>query len=131
MHDDEMDHGDARRARRRLVARILGGLLLAALTVADVAWKLLVGWPAADRDAHPPNWMYLPPRVVLTVVLVWWAWGHGPRCGRPADSRCPQTSVWRSSQWTSQHRITRQERIVHGVLACTVLAGHVGWVVQP
>jgi hypothetical protein len=40
-------------------------------------------------------------------------------------------SLARSPVGAGEQRITRQERIVHGVLASAVLAGQVGWVVQP
>jgi hypothetical protein len=37
----------------------------------------------------------------------------------------------RSRALLAWQQITRQERIVHGVLASAVLAAHVGYVVQP
>jgi hypothetical protein len=48
----------------------------------------------------------------------------------------PSGDAWRTGVRTaatpsSEQRITRQPRIVHGVLAGAVLAAHVGRVVQP
>jgi hypothetical protein len=52
-------------------------------------------------------------------------------CCEAACGAAAGKSLARSPVGAGGQRITRQERIVHGVLARPVLAAQVGWVVQP